>query len=194
MILLGYNYFKSEVDSHYQCRMSPPVNDPNEVTVESLRTGWTRNTVEENPHPPDAYYDTSVSHPPYRVDMINNGNNDAFGVFGCNVTKDGKMETIISITRMRSDADIVPSNGLFTQTVSTGDTNVPIRMMRTTEVPLESLRWRNNTFLWGDPHQGVDNFIIDEPVELYHAGIYECHIVGDRHSAKHGLNLLIVRG
>lgn len=104
MTLLSINHVKSEVDrnSHYQCRMSPPDDDPNVVTVESLRTGWTRNTEEENPDPADAEYQ-SGAYPYYRVDIPNNGNNDAFGVFGCKATKDGKEETIISTTRMRSD-------------------------------------------------------------------------------------------
>ncbi|KAJ8040198.1 Angiopoietin-1 receptor [Holothuria leucospilota] len=199
MTMLSLNHFKSEVDHHYQCRVSPTDNDPNEVTVESLRTGWTRDTAAENPDPPDAYYTTN-SRPYYRVDMYNNNNNDGFGVFGCKASKDGKKETVISTTRMRSDADIVPRNDLFTQTVSIGDKDVTISMNITTEEFLvNELRWRNNTNLWDgsmpgtDPNFGADTFTFDEPIQLYHTGIYECHRQGDRASAKHGLNLLIVR-
>ncbi|KAJ8040196.1 Receptor-type tyrosine-protein phosphatase T [Holothuria leucospilota] len=67
------------------------------------------------------------------------------------------------------------------------------------EVLVNELRWRNNSYLWNgsnsgtDPNVGVDTFTIGEPVQLYHAGIYECHRQGDRASAKHGLNLLIIR-
>ncbi|KAJ8040189.1 Angiopoietin-1 receptor [Holothuria leucospilota] len=199
MTLLGLNNFKSEEDSQYQCRLTPPDNDQDEITVESLRTGWTRNTAEENPDPPSVVYTRTVRRH-HKVDMINNGNNDAFGVFGCKATKDGKKETVISTTRMRSDADIVPMNGLFTQTVSIGDMNVTISMNITTdEFLVNELRWRNNSIMWTgsepgiEPNFGVDTFTIDEPIQLYHAGIYECHRQGDRASAKHGLNLLIVR-
>ncbi|KAJ8040197.1 Angiopoietin-1 receptor [Holothuria leucospilota] len=193
MTMLSFNHFKSEEDAFYQCQMSDPDNDPHEVTVQSLRTGWTRNTAEENPDPPEARY-TDSNHPFYVVDMFNNGTNNSFGVFGCNATKDGKKETIISTIRMRSDAVIVPTNDLFTQTVSINDRNVSIKMMSTSnEVSVHMLRWRKNTFFWGQPHFGVNSFTIDGPVQLYHAGIYECHVAGDRFLAKHGLNLLKVR-
>ncbi|KAJ8040203.1 Tyrosine-protein kinase receptor Tie-1 [Holothuria leucospilota] len=193
LTLLSINHFKSEEDSHYQCRLSNPDNNPNEVTVESLRTGWTRGTVAENPDPPAVVF-TTGDHPHHKVNMINHGNDDAFGVFGCKVTKSGKSETIVSATRMRSNADIVPENALFTQTVSIGDRHVTIRMMNTTkEKSVDKFRWRNNTQFWVDTNFGIDTFTIDEPVELYHAGIYECHIAGERSLAKHGVNLLIVR-
>ncbi|KAJ8040188.1 Receptor-type tyrosine-protein phosphatase T [Holothuria leucospilota] len=199
MTMLSLNHFKSEQNNHFQCRLSFPDNDPNSITVESLRIGWTRNTAAENQDPPPVVY-TTGSRRYHKVNMINNGNDDAFGVFGCKATKDGRKETIVSTTRMRSDADIVPSNTLFTQTVSVGDTNVNISMINVTDdVPVESFRWRHNTTLWNgsmpgiDPNFGVNTFTIDEPIEMHHAGIYECHREGDRALAKHGLHLLIVR-
>ncbi|KAJ8029079.1 hypothetical protein HOLleu_28392 [Holothuria leucospilota] len=105
MTILALNHFKSEANSHFQCRLTPPDNDPNNVIVESLRTGWTRNTAEENPDPPSVVYTTSGRRY-HKVDMINNGSNDAFGVFGCKATKNGKKDTVISTTRMRSDGKL----------------------------------------------------------------------------------------
>lgn len=85
--------------------------------------------------------------------------------------------------------------------MSIGDSDVSIGMRITSnEFQADELRWRNNTYLWSgsmpgiDPHFGVDHFMFDEPIQLYHAGTYECHRQGKRASAKHGLNLLIVRG
>ncbi|KAJ8040194.1 Receptor-type tyrosine-protein phosphatase T [Holothuria leucospilota] len=200
MTVLSFNNFLSEEDSHYQCRLRPPYYNHHEVTVESLRTGWTRNTARDNPDPPDAVYQRST-HSHYKVQMLNNDKNDAFGVFGCNATKDGKRETIISTVRMRSNADIVPSNSLFTQTVSIGDKNVNISMNITSdEIRADQLRWRhNNNSFWSgstpgnDPNFDVVTLSLNESIELQHAGIYECHKQGERDSAKHGLNLLIVR-
>ncbi|KAJ8040184.1 Receptor-type tyrosine-protein phosphatase alpha [Holothuria leucospilota] len=200
MTILNAKPFDSEANnSPYQCRTSDLETNPSDLNVESLRTGWTRETAGENPDPPQAEK-LSSTYPYYKVVMTNNGNNDAFGVFGCNATKGGKKETIISTIRMRRYADIVPSNGLFTQTVSIEDPNVTITMESPNgQTPVSSFRWRNNTELWDgltpgiDPNFGVATFRIDEPVQLYHAGIYECHKSEDRASAKHGLNLLIVR-
>lgn len=69
------------------------------------------------------------------------------------------------------------------------------------ELQPDQLRWRhNNSSFWGgstpgtNPNFGVDTFSFNESIGRQHAGIYECHKQGDRALAKHGLNLLIVRG
>ncbi|KAJ8040873.1 Tyrosine-protein kinase receptor Tie-1 [Holothuria leucospilota] len=190
MTLLSLNHYNSEVDSEYQCYLSDDDSNRNGITTESMRTGWTRDTAEENPEPPVPLWHSDKL-PHYKVAMINNGTNDAFGVFGCKATKPGKLETSISTTRMRSGAVIEPSNELFTQTVNVNDTNVSIGMKLSTGTDQWNLRWQHNN---GDiMSKGTSTFYIEGPIQFNDSGIYECYIKDERHRAKHGLNLLLVR-
>ncbi|KAJ8019308.1 hypothetical protein HOLleu_42170 [Holothuria leucospilota] len=201
MTILTFNHFESEVDSKYQCYLNNDDSDEDVKTMESMRTGWTRDTAKENPDPPSPSWH-SGSIPRYTVTMGNNGANDAFGVFGCKATKPGKLETSISTTRMRSDAVIVPTNELFTQTVNINDTDVRIDMNLSTDVRIDmnlstgnnlwNLRWQHNN--GNIVSVGGSTFLIEGPIQLHDAGIYECYVRGNRSLAEHGLNVLLVRG
>ncbi|KAJ8040459.1 hypothetical protein HOLleu_14754 [Holothuria leucospilota] len=210
MTLLSRDHFQSEVDSQYECHLSEPDEDS---TVSSLRTSHTRACRNDfrdgcdpilldelNPEPPFPHRvpgnrDTDpLSY--FVVDMINDDKNNAFGVFACRATNVEKVETTISTTRMRSDAIIIPADDLFTKTVNINDTNVTISVRYIGSDDQPALRWRNNTQFRNDEsvYFNTDTFILDEPAQLYHKGIYESFIAGNRNETRHALIILIVRG
>ncbi|PIK57437.1 putative tyrosine-protein kinase [Apostichopus japonicus] len=194
MTFLGVKPFESENSAtHYQCHISETNDIAATADVESFRTVWTRNDANENVDPPAPDWHTSGTYKHWRVTLNNNGNNDAFGVFGCEAALDARMNTSISGIFMRSDADIVPSDELVSLTVNAGDTDVSIGMKSTGSKNVADFRWlkdnvRNSTI------NGDDSWPISGPVEVDDAGVYECHIQGERSAAKQGLKVLIVRG
>ncbi|XP_071854861.1 uncharacterized protein [Apostichopus japonicus] len=192
MTFLGVKPFESEnSETHYQCHISESNKIARNADVESFRTVWTRNNDDENVDPPAPDWHTSGSYKHWRV-TLDNGNDDSFGVFGCEAAINGKITTSISGIFMRSDADIVPSDELVSLTVNTGDTDVSIGMKSTGSKNVADFRWlkdnvRNSAF------NGDDTWDISGQVEVDDAGVYECHINGERSDAKQGLKLLIVR-
>ncbi|PIK57432.1 putative tyrosine-protein kinase [Apostichopus japonicus] len=194
MTFVGVKPFDSENGSpQYQCHISESDTIAANADVESFRTVWTRNDANENvdPLPPEWIGTATYKH--WKVTLNNNGNNDAFGVFGCEASLDGMINTSISGIFMRSDADIVPSDELVSLTVNTGDTGVSIGMKSTGSKNVADFRWlKDNVRNNGISRQ--DTWVISGPVEVDDAGVYECHIQGQRSDAKQGLKLLIVRG
>ncbi|KAJ8040895.1 Angiopoietin-1 receptor [Holothuria leucospilota] len=192
MTLLSIHHFNSEANGEYQCHLSDP--DETGTTVTSFRTVDTRNGGDSNnPEPPDPVYQGADLIPHHKISLNDNGNDEWFGVFGCNAAKIGKRESRISTTRMRSDADFVPANELFTQTVNTGDENVSITINSPTGKPTEGIRWRKDNSQLISSQSGSAIFLIPGPIQLSDAGTYECHYNGERDIAKQGLNLLVVR-
>ncbi|XP_071854385.1 receptor-type tyrosine-protein phosphatase F-like isoform X3 [Apostichopus japonicus] len=193
MTFLGVNPFKSEYsDTHYQCHLSESDTTAEFAHVESFRTVRTRNTDDKNVDPPAPVWDDSNTYKHWKVTLSNNGNNDAFGVFGCEAALDGRITTSISGIFMRSNADIVPSDGLVSLTVNTGDTGVSIGMNSTGSKEIADFRWLKDSVRNGDI-SGQDTWSISRPVEVDDAGVYECHIHNERNGAKQSLKLLIVR-
>ncbi|KAJ8040458.1 Receptor-type tyrosine-protein phosphatase T [Holothuria leucospilota] len=220
MTLVSRNHFRSEVDSQYECHLSEPDEDS---TVSSLRTNHTRACVNDywhgcdpilldqlNPEPPFPQREPGNRNTDplsyFVVNMINDGKNNAFGVFACRATNMAKVKTMISTTRMRSDALTVPADDLFTKTVNVDDTNVSISVKfhnvsgPDSNLLQSKLRWRNNSEFRNDEDDhdeakyfGIKSFPIEGPVQLYHSGIYECHLAGGRSRATHALIILIVR-
>ncbi|XP_071853541.1 uncharacterized protein [Apostichopus japonicus] len=193
MTFLGVKPFESEHSGpQYNCYLSEFDNIAATAHVESFRTVWTRNDDDENVDPPAPVWIVGASYKRWKVTLNNNGNNDAFGVFGCEAALDGKISTSISGIFMRSDADIVPSDELISVTVNAGDTGVSIGMKSTGSKNVADFRWlkdnvRNNAI------SGQDTWSISGQVEVDDAGVYECHIHNERSGAKQGLKLLIVR-
>ncbi|KAJ8035112.1 hypothetical protein HOLleu_22228 [Holothuria leucospilota] len=194
MTLLGLKPFSSEVDKHYQCHTKPIHSDWIDASLESFRTGWTRDTASDNPPPPIPDFHSMDYFPHYKIHLPNNDNNYGFGVFGCGINRTGKFQNVnISTVRMRSDAYITPGNELVTQTVNIGDKGVNITM--NIQSNGQNLIWRhNNTVAKMQRTSNTVTFSISGPIQLNHSGIYECHVDGERHQARHGLNLLLVRG
>ncbi|KAJ8017522.1 Angiopoietin-1 receptor [Holothuria leucospilota] len=192
MTLLSINHFKSEATGQYQCHLSG--TDKIGTTVTSFRAADTRNYgVSNNPEPPAPVYERDDTYPHYNVTLVDNGNNDWFGVLGCIATRPGKTETRISTTRMRSDADFAPANKLFTQTVNSGDEGVNITMYSPTKRDTAGIRWRRNGRKQISSQSGSATFSIARPIRINDAGTYECQYQGERDMAKQGLNLLLVR-
>ncbi|PIK60608.1 putative tyrosine-protein kinase, partial [Apostichopus japonicus] len=193
MTFMGIKPFQSENSNiQYQCHLSESDNIAATAQVESFRTVWTRDDDDENVDPPAPVWNDGGPYKHWRVTLNNNGNNDAFGVFGCEAALGGRINTSISGIFMRSDADIVPSDELVSVTVNTGDTGVSIGMKSTGSKNVADFRWlkdnvRNNGI------SGQDTWVISGPVEVDDAGVYECLIIGERSDAKQGLKLLIVR-
>ncbi|KAJ8040899.1 hypothetical protein HOLleu_15337 [Holothuria leucospilota] len=105
MTMLSINHFRSEANGQYQCHLSDP--DKTGTTVTSFRAVDTRNGGDSNnPDPPDPVYSSSKL-PHHKVTLNDNGNNEWFGVFGCEATRNGKKDTRISTTRIRSDGKYV---------------------------------------------------------------------------------------
>ncbi|PIK34083.1 putative tyrosine-protein kinase [Apostichopus japonicus] len=193
MTFLGREPFESEYNTaQYQCHLSEPDNIAATAHVESFRAVWTRNDANENVDPPVPVWIDDIIYKHWKVTLDNYGNNDAFGVFGCEAALDGRISTSISGIFMRSDADIVPSDELVSVTANAGDTGVSIGMKSTGLKNVADFRWskdnvRNNAF------NGDDTWVISGQVEVDDAGVYECHINNERSDAKQGLKLLIVR-
>ncbi|KAJ8040910.1 Receptor-type tyrosine-protein phosphatase T [Holothuria leucospilota] len=188
MTLLSIKHYESEADGQYQCHLS----DPDKTSsVTSFRTVDTRSGGDSNnPDPPATEYPSSNKFPHHKVTLNDNGTDKWFGVFGCEATRTGKEVTRISVTRMRSDADFVPVNKLFTQTVNIGDTNVAITMSTTRNTG--GIRWRKDGSVILS-QSGSVTFSLAGPIQLSDAGTYECHYTRERDMAKQGLNLLLVR-
>ncbi|XP_071851969.1 uncharacterized protein [Apostichopus japonicus] len=193
MTFLGVKPFESEHNTvQYQCHISESDNVAATAQVESFRAVWTRNDDDENVDPPAPVWNAAGIYKHWRVTLNNNGNNDAFGVFGCEAALDGRITTSISGIFMRSDADIVPSDELVSVTANAGDTGVSIVMKSTGSKNVADFRWlkdnvRNNGI------SGQNTWSISGQVEVDDAGVYECHINNERTDAKQGLKLLIVR-
>ncbi|XP_071854830.1 receptor-type tyrosine-protein phosphatase F-like isoform X2 [Apostichopus japonicus] len=193
MTFLGVKPFESEnTNTHYQCHISEPNNIAETANVESFRTVRTRNTDVENKDPPAPAWNAGGAYKHWRVTLDNNRNNDAFGVFGCEAALNGKITTSISGIFMRSDADIVPSDELVSLTVNAGDTDVSIGMKSTGSSNVADFRWLKDD-VRKSAFNGDDSLVISGPVEVDDAGVYECHIQGQRINATQGLKLLIVR-
>ncbi|PIK57441.1 putative tyrosine-protein kinase [Apostichopus japonicus] len=192
MTFLGFKPFNSEnSNTHYQCHLSESDSNAENAAVESFRTVWTRNNATENVDPsPPVWNKAKYKH--WRVTLNNNEKNDAFGVFGCEAALDGRTSTSISGIFMRSDADIVPSDELVSVTVNAGDTGVSIGMKSTGSKNVAEFRWLKDN-VTNDDFNGDDTWVISEQVEVDDAGVYECHIDGERSGAKQSLKLLIVR-
>ncbi|KAJ8040916.1 Angiopoietin-1 receptor [Holothuria leucospilota] len=192
MTMLSINHFRSESNGQYQCHLSDP--DKTGTTVESFRAVDTRNGGDSNnPEPPDAVYQRRDNYPHHKVTLNDNGNDEGFGVFGCEATRSGKEATRISTTRMRSDADFVPANELFTQTVNIGDEDVSISMNSPTIRDTNGIRWRKDNSDFISSQSGSATYVIPGPIQLSDAGTYECQYYGERNLARQGLNLLLVR-
>ncbi|KAJ8040912.1 Angiopoietin-1 receptor [Holothuria leucospilota] len=191
MTLLSINHFRSEANGQYQCHLSDPDTG---TTVTSFRAVDTRNGGDSNnPDPPDPVYPGTNRYPHHRVTLDDDGDDEWFGVFGCEATRNGKEDTRISTTRMRSDADFVPANELFTQTVNIGDEDVSITMNSPTGRDTNGIRWRKDNSYFISSQSGSATFFIPGPIQANDAGTYECHYNGERDMAKQGLNLLLVR-
>ncbi|XP_071851958.1 angiopoietin-1 receptor-like [Apostichopus japonicus] len=191
MTFLGVHPFESEnSNTHYQCHLSESDNIAATAQVGSFRAVWTRDDANENVDPPASFWNDAHKH--WRVTLNNNGNNDAFGVFGCEAALDGRITTSISGIFIRSDADIVPSDELVSVTVNAGDTGVSIGMKSTGSKNVADFRWSKDNVRNNDIN-GQDTWVISGQVEVDDAGVYECHIIGERSGAKQGLKLLIVR-
>ncbi|PIK34022.1 hypothetical protein BSL78_29158, partial [Apostichopus japonicus] len=105
MTFLGREPFESEYNTaQYQCHLSEPDNIAATAHVESFRTVWTRNDANENVDPPAPVWNDGI-YKLWRVTLDNYGNNDAFGVFGCEAALDGRISTSISGIFMRSDGE-----------------------------------------------------------------------------------------
>ncbi|XP_071853542.1 uncharacterized protein [Apostichopus japonicus] len=150
MTFLAVKPFESESSyTQYQCHLSESDNIAANADVESFRTVWTRNDADENVDPPAPLWIDGVTFKHWKVTLDNNGNNDVFGVFGCEAALDARISTSISGIFMRSDADIVPSDELVSLTVNAGDTGVSIGMKSTGSKNVADFRWlkdnvRNN--------------------------------------------------
>ncbi|KAJ8040907.1 hypothetical protein HOLleu_15352 [Holothuria leucospilota] len=192
MTLLCINHFQSEANGQYQCYLS----DPDKASsVTSFRTVDTRSGGDSNnPDPPATEYQSSNKFPHHKVTLDDNGNDEGFGVFGCEATRNGKRKTRISTTRMRSDADFAPANELFTQTVNIEDEDVSITMYSPTGRDTNGIRWRKDNSSVISSQSGSAAYVIPGPIQLSDAGTYECQYNGERDMAKQGLNLLLVRG
>ncbi|PIK46309.1 putative tyrosine-protein kinase [Apostichopus japonicus] len=194
MTFVGVSPFKSQnSNTQYQCHLSESDNIAEDAHVESFRTVWTRNDDNENVDPPVPVWNDGANYKHWNVKLNNNNKNDAFGVFGCEAALDGMINTSISGIFMRSDADIIPSDELVSVTVNAGDTGVSIGMKSTGSKNVAGFRWLKDNVRNGDI-SGQDTWSISRPVEVEDAGVYECHIQGQRSDAKQGLKLLIVRG
>ncbi|KAJ8035144.1 Tyrosine-protein kinase receptor Tie-1 [Holothuria leucospilota] len=191
MTLLSINHFESEATGEYQCHLGD--TDKIGTTVTSFRAVDTKNKRSNNPEPPVPVYEGDDTYPHYKVTLDDDGNNEWFGVLGCKATSPGKKETRISTTRMRSDGDFVPANKLFTQTVNIGDEGVSITMRSPTGRNTNGIRWRKNGGDIMSSHSGSATFSFGRPIQLNDEGTYECHLQGQRNTAKQGLNLLLVR-
>ncbi|XP_071838116.1 uncharacterized protein [Apostichopus japonicus] len=194
LLATSYVYSGSSNNLGYQCYVSDPgLNIQTDVTMTSSRHVWTRNTVSQNPDPPEAEYKYHRLWPRYKVDWNDVQNtNDVFGVFDCTARVAGKKDTTVSHIRLRSDADILPANDLLSQTFNIGDTEVSINMMSPTGRDVSTFRWiKDNVPI--SSTDGLSNYTIMRPLQLDDAGVYECYIDGERRSAKQALNLLIVR-
>ncbi|PIK41196.1 putative tyrosine-protein kinase [Apostichopus japonicus] len=192
MTLLDRGPLRAESDAsdnnEYQCYLGNP--DTSKDSMKSYRVGWTRDIATENPEPGDMEFTDQGNKWSVDLDV---SNNNAFGVFGCNATRDGEWDrTEISIVRMVSNADVVPTVPLYTQTVNVGDLDIIIRMEIRNGKDVANLRWiHNNKIITAA--DGKDTYVFNDPIEEKDAGIYECYIDGERNLAKHGIHLLIVR-
>ncbi|KAJ8040914.1 Receptor-type tyrosine-protein phosphatase alpha [Holothuria leucospilota] len=196
MTLLGLKPFRSEVDSNYQCYTKPRRLESGGASLESFRTGWTRDTASDNPPPPSPVYQHANTFRHYKIPLTNNYNNNGFGVFGCRINRSGQLQNVnISTVRMRSNAYITPGNELVTQTVNIGDKGINITMNIQSTSNGQDLTWRHNNDTIAEMQRtsNTTTFSIGGPIQLNHSGIYECHVDGERHLARHGLNLLLVR-
>ncbi|XP_071851923.1 angiopoietin-1 receptor-like isoform X2 [Apostichopus japonicus] len=193
MTVMGIKPFESENSkTHYQCHLSESDSIAATAQVESFRTVWTRDDANENVDPPAPVWNTGNPYKHWRVTLNNNGNNDAFGVFGCEAALNGRITTSISGIFLRSDADIVPSDELVSVTVSAGDTGVSIGMKSTGSKNVADFRWLKDN-VRNSAINGDNTWVISGQVEVDDAGVYECHINNERSDAKQGLKLLIVR-
>lgn len=106
------------------------------------------------------------------------------------------MLTVVVLTVDFTAAYITPENELVTQTVNIGDEGVNITMNIESISNGQELTWRHNndTVAVMQRTSNTITFSIGGPIQLNHSGIYECHVEGERHLARHGLNLLLVRG
>ncbi|XP_071830025.1 uncharacterized protein [Apostichopus japonicus] len=192
MTLLDRGPLRAESDAsdnnEYQCYLGNP--DTSKDSMKSYRVGWTRDIATENPEPGDMEFTDQGNKWSVDLDV---SNNNAFGVFGCNATRDGEWDrTEISTVRMVSNADVVPTVPLYTQTVNVGDLDIIIRMEIRNGKDVANLRWiHNNKIITAA--DGKDTYVFNDPIEEKDAGIYECYIDGERNLAKHGIHLLIVR-
>ncbi|XP_071853544.1 uncharacterized protein [Apostichopus japonicus] len=190
--LAVYPFASEHSNTQYQCYLSEFDNIAATAHVESFRTVRTRNVDDENVDPPAPVWYAGGTYKRWMVTLNNNGNNDAFGVFGCEAALDGRISTSISGIFMRSDADIVPSDELVSVTVNTGDTGVSIGMKSTGSKDVADFRWLKDN-LRNTGISGQDTWVISGQVEVDDAGVYECYIQGQRSDAKQGLKLFIVR-
>lgn len=103
MTLLDRGPLRAESDAsdnnEYQCYLGNP--DTSKDSMKSYRVGWTRDIATENPEPRDMEFTDQGNKWSVDLDV---SNNNAFGVFGCNATRDGEWDrTEISTVRMVSN-------------------------------------------------------------------------------------------
>ncbi|XP_071854789.1 uncharacterized protein [Apostichopus japonicus] len=193
MTMLLKGQFNSESpNSEYQCYLSEPERA---ATVQSFRAVNTRNTKKwniNNPDPPRPTRD-SRAYPHWKVELEHSRNN-SFGVFGCRANKPGRRPTHVTGVFMRSDADFIPLDGLFTQTVDIGKSDVSIVMSQRRSNPQRPPRWIKDGFLSKDnPNHGRATYILGHPANTNDAAAYGCFLNFERDDARHGIQLLIVR-
>ncbi|XP_022097112.1 uncharacterized protein LOC110982770 isoform X2 [Acanthaster planci] len=113
-----------------------------------------------------------------------------FGIYFCQASKSGRLLTTVTATVLLGDTKIVPADGLYTKTVNKGDDDVVIEMTGIVS-SLNEFAWRfNNSDIL---RRGSSSYTITRAVTINDAGVYECHYLHERYSARHGLVRLIVR-
>ncbi|KAJ8040643.1 Tyrosine-protein kinase receptor Tie-1 [Holothuria leucospilota] len=192
---------------HYECYLGAEDGD---ATVSSSRPYRTRNTNEPQPSSPVPLMDTNLptNTAAYSV-SLDTDNDNSFGVFTCNASKDGRQNSTIFTIFLRSNGYIVPSDERFTKTVSVGDegVNIDMTVVDDTDIPRDppksenlDIRWRINGSnsvdvigKGGADFLGVDfTQFSSQGIKVNDEGVYEAHGNG-RRNARHVLQRLIVR-
>ncbi|KAJ8040648.1 hypothetical protein HOLleu_15001 [Holothuria leucospilota] len=192
---------------HYECYLGAEDGD---AVVSSSRPYRTRNANEPQPSSPVRLTDNNLpaNTAAYSV-FLDTANDNAFGIFTCDASKEGRQNSTIFTIFLRSDGYIVQSDEKFTKTVNVGERNVIISMIVVDDdvfVPTYhpnmmriDIRWRingsGNVDRYdgsGTDYQGVDfNQFSSQGIRVDDEGVYEAHGFLLR-NAHHALQRLIV--
>ncbi|KAJ8040650.1 hypothetical protein HOLleu_15006 [Holothuria leucospilota] len=192
---------------HYECYLGAEDRD---AFLSSSRPYATRNEPEPQPSSPVCLTENNLpaNTAAYSV-SLDTDNDNAFGIFTCDVSKEGRQNSTIFTIFLKSDGYIVPSDERFTKTVNVGDRNVIIHMtvVDDTGIPRNppgsphlDIRWRINGSGsvdviggGGADYQGVNyTQLSSRGISVNDEGVYEAHGFFLR-NARHVLQRLIVR-
>ncbi|XP_041467361.1 hyalin-like [Lytechinus variegatus] len=191
VLSVGYTAIETSNDVRYQCYRSVQHAD---ATLSFGRSAPITTSISPPPHrnhPVPIHADVLIV---WFSDYGDYWHTNGFGPFYCEAATACGDVTRVTTFFQRSDAKFIPSDGVFTKTVSVADTGVVISMTDRYQPDDDgSITWRKDGGDVLTQFEGQTSISFPSPIRISDQGIYEIYYDGERDQNRGGIYRLIVR-